>query len=509
MILITRWLWHSRHLLHWDSVQFALAMNQFDVSQHQPHPPGYIVYVYLGKLFQLIWPDPNIALIILSIISSVVAFCLVVLLVQRWFGKTAGIIAGLLFLTNPLVWFHGLVAEVYIVEAAAALVVVWLADTFLRTRHQKFLWWMIVALGALGGIRQSTEVVLLPLLVYVLVTGGVWRQMAWKVLAGLAAVNLIWFVPVVTMSGGLASYLTALWRLTRATISDEYGLQGLVGLLITNFAFTMQILRQALLPGLLILLLAVLPFIAEESKKKYRIDWSGVRFWLAVILPGLLIIPLILVKNSGYMLTITVFLLGLVAAAIVLLARVVGNWRTRYRTPIAAILTAIVLGFQSWAFFALPVRAFYYVSASINSIRTIDDDLDEVMSTIEKNFPPNESAVWVTGDYVFFGQRHFQYYLPEYDVYTVTPKSFVDYPERPIWHVRGKNVSDFSDKLTLTGNVRYLVFIRQEIFGPADDYQQIVKDAPDAPLAYYNLDDADTREFLRNKYNNYFVIERD
>ena len=31
-----------------DSINFALGLRDFDVAQHQPHPPGYPVYIALG-----------------------------------------------------------------------------------------------------------------------------------------------------------------------------------------------------------------------------------------------------------------------------------------------------------------------------------------------------------------------------------------------------------------------------------------------------------------------------
>src|SRR3954449_13030543 len=32
-----------------DSINFALGVRQFDVARHQPHPPGYPVYIALAK----------------------------------------------------------------------------------------------------------------------------------------------------------------------------------------------------------------------------------------------------------------------------------------------------------------------------------------------------------------------------------------------------------------------------------------------------------------------------
>ena len=40
-------------LYNWDAVQFALALREFDVAKHQPHPPGYLLYVGLGRLLNM------------------------------------------------------------------------------------------------------------------------------------------------------------------------------------------------------------------------------------------------------------------------------------------------------------------------------------------------------------------------------------------------------------------------------------------------------------------------
>ena len=34
----------------WDSVNFAFGLDDFDVTKHWPHPPGYSVYIAAGML---------------------------------------------------------------------------------------------------------------------------------------------------------------------------------------------------------------------------------------------------------------------------------------------------------------------------------------------------------------------------------------------------------------------------------------------------------------------------
>ena len=40
-----------------DSMNFALGVRDFDPSKHQPHPPGYPVFIALGKLSHAVWPS--------------------------------------------------------------------------------------------------------------------------------------------------------------------------------------------------------------------------------------------------------------------------------------------------------------------------------------------------------------------------------------------------------------------------------------------------------------------
>ena len=51
----------SGALVNWDAVQFALATRSFDIARHQPHPPGYILYVGWGRLLTWLTGDPNFA----------------------------------------------------------------------------------------------------------------------------------------------------------------------------------------------------------------------------------------------------------------------------------------------------------------------------------------------------------------------------------------------------------------------------------------------------------------
>ena len=80
--LLSRWPYRARMLYNWDAVQFALALREFDVAKHQPHPPGYLLYVLLGRLLNAWLGDPTFAYVGLAMLFSAATTFVVF-----WLGK--------------------------------------------------------------------------------------------------------------------------------------------------------------------------------------------------------------------------------------------------------------------------------------------------------------------------------------------------------------------------------------------------------------------------------------
>ncbi len=153
---------HKQTSISLDSVQFALALEKYDITVHQPHPPGYFLYVMLGRLVNFFIKDANSTFIFISILFSGLAVVTIYYLGKEIFDKKTGVIAALIALTSPNLWFHGEVALTYVVEAFFSSFVALLCWRILKGEH-KYLWLSVIALGIAGGIRQNTIVFLLPL----------------------------------------------------------------------------------------------------------------------------------------------------------------------------------------------------------------------------------------------------------------------------------------------------------------------------------------------------------
>lgn len=85
-VALTRIPFRSRELYDIDSVNFALAMSRFDPRAHQPHPPGYFLYIEAARLLNFIIHDANLALVILSIVANCGAVLVIYQLAREWFG---------------------------------------------------------------------------------------------------------------------------------------------------------------------------------------------------------------------------------------------------------------------------------------------------------------------------------------------------------------------------------------------------------------------------------------
>ncbi len=196
-----------------DSINFALGVRQFDVARHQPHPPGYPVYIALAKVSTSVLRAAGIdaaaprGLAIWSALAGTAAIPAVLLLFRRLEGREQlARWATLVVAASPLFWFTALRPLSDMLGFAAAMWALALVSASPPGRRM-----VVGALlaGAAVGIRSQTAVLTLPMLVLVLVSAGSARVAAGAAGAFTAGV-LAWGIPLIVASGGWSAYLQAL-----------------------------------------------------------------------------------------------------------------------------------------------------------------------------------------------------------------------------------------------------------------------------------------------------------
>ena len=206
-----------------DSINFALGLREFNPAEHQPHPPGYPVYIALGRVMlaavRVARPElPQVAaealaLSLLSALTGALAVVLVGLTFRaiaartRLDGARASRTAGwatVILALCPLFWLTAVrpMSDMPGLAAAFAAQALMLSA---RMTPGAFV------AGLALGVRSQTLWLTAPLLVWLLVErrAASWR-MAVRVLGMAVAGALLWAVPLLVATGGLSAYLAAL-----------------------------------------------------------------------------------------------------------------------------------------------------------------------------------------------------------------------------------------------------------------------------------------------------------
>jgi hypothetical protein len=207
-----------------DSINFALGLRHFDPALHQPHPPGYPVYMLLGHISLPVAERLTgttgaaaeaKALAIWSAIGG--AGCIV----AAWFlfagigDRRTALWATLLLAVAPDFWMTGLrpmsdMPGLALAIGAQALML-HRGSSQQRGPFGSATGGAFLA-GIATGIRVQTAVLTLPVLVFVLFDppSPSTRFRLGKTLAAFTVGCLAWGIPLVIASGGVHAYLAAL-----------------------------------------------------------------------------------------------------------------------------------------------------------------------------------------------------------------------------------------------------------------------------------------------------------
>jgi hypothetical protein len=405
LAIATRVPFTSKYLLHMDSCQFALALEKFDITVHQPHPPGYFLYIMLGRILNFFIADPNAVFVTISVFFSGLTVTTVYLLGKELFERNVGIVAAFLALSSPSLWFHGEVSLTYIVEAFFSTLFALLCWRILKGQ-EKYLWLAVVTLGVAGGIRQNTPVFLLPLWLYSV--GNIPPRKIVASLGVLLFTCLPWFLPMVWMSGGWDAYREAFRELWLFNTGGHSLLGGEWYTFIRFFFKLIQFIVFGL--GAALFPFCMAGYSLVRRRKLKSLDSAKALFFSLWVLPVMMFYLFVFLstQNPGYILIFLPALFILASFSFVL----IGNeFREEYRgKAYRSIITAVVI---------LNTAAFFFLQfpVSYRWIRTHDRNLSVLLADI-KTFDPGKTAVFVN-NLIYYSYRHFMYYLPEYRAYNV------------------------------------------------------------------------------------------
>jgi Dolichyl-phosphate-mannose-protein mannosyltransferase len=411
---------------------------EFDVTRHQPHPPGSLLYVALGRAFLGLSGDPQRALGTISVLAGSVGLVLCAVVGGMLFGWRIAGAGTLLYATSPLTWYYGTVALPYALEGALVLGVVALLWHAAEERRPPYALGAAVALGVAGGVRPTTMLLLLPLWLFAtwracdlpaplvlregrLRLSGAWRGAGQRwlwLLAGLAllgALCLAWAVPLLILSGGPGAYLTASRRLSSlvSSLTSVF----VVGL--PAVAWNVQYLLDVGILGLNLALVPFLLFLLPGRRWPWRPSAGQGAFLALWAGPALLVFVALHVGQAGYLLLLWPLLCYAAGTAALVAGEEIGRRWPALRARVSPLLLGSLAASGIIIFLFSPLMGGGASGLTLSAVREHDRQW-RGLTALAEDWPVGQGQVAVlTGTHARDSFRLATYYLPHLHVYSV------------------------------------------------------------------------------------------
>ena len=400
----------------WDSAQLSLGVHAFDVRIHQPHAPGYWLYVGLGRAVWWVTPfSAHTSLVIVSALGGGVAVALAFAVGRRFGGTWLGVAMASVFVTSPLLWFYGSTVATYGFDAIGSLLVLWFAARGVGGRWERLVVPFVVALQ--GGFRPSLLVFLAPVVgVLCIVRRTSWRSVWASAAAGAVGV-LVWLVPMaIDQPGGLRVLRrenTKLWSDAAHFTSPLFGASS--RLIETNVLRTVGWTVSSV--ALLVIPLVLCGFLGRSHLKTLT-EREG-RLWRTVVAIVVVQVASALLLHFGKAGYVVGYFPALALAMLLPASRLSGRWRGA-----ASVLVAVVVLVQGQRFlFADGVAPSLVGSSHEAPYRVTRSAIAGIDTTVARHLSLGDDFPADRGVFVFPGgpgdnlYRQLSYLLPELELH--------------------------------------------------------------------------------------------
>jgi len=356
--LIASRVWYAPDVLYeWDSANYALGLREFNIFEHQPHPPGNPLLMMLLWMAQPFGAGPPQFLVVNALLGGGV------LLLLGWMtrplvGPVSAFVVAVAFAFCPPFWYQGAVSTAYIAECFTLAACGAVSLALIRGKLSLPIGALFAALAL--GLRPSA----VPAVVLIIIYGIAFSEPKLRpfILSGVVFILtcLTWTIPMLFTGGGLPAYRKASgalweWQIELGSILGDGSIVYDNTTLITRY----------LLDGVNVLWLAII-INAIIAAARWRLPLRTLAFVTVWVLPGALLYALHHLAKSAYVLT-------LMPACYVLFILLVGaanhelkGWPKRVVGGLNVLLFAMYLALNGLAFFtAIPASLLKYDDAPV------------------------------------------------------------------------------------------------------------------------------------------------
>jgi len=400
----------SPGLDEWDSVQFALGIREFNLWKHQPHPPGYPLYIFFAWLpVRLFGWSPEFSLQFVSCTGGALFvaawFCIIRL---QFAERFAWLVAGTLTIT-PVVWMTSTRALTDSLAAGLLSFELFCSLLFRNSGRYK----QLIAMGLFGAAVAGVRPQYFPVALLILITPLFQRRARARIWLTGAAIFVgacvLWLVPTwyiqSTLPGpvpGWRSYPAQLysqwlWRFGQpgvfiggSHITASYFAKQFAVHILGWFGIGLGLLWSpvALIAGTL-LVASALVFYAARFDSRDRHFWKTHWAWAFLLVA---IVFCFLPADQRYYLMIMPLL-------IVSLLRGLFHLHAPYRLS-ACLFPPLLLGIS--------------IPAAIESHSDPAPPI-KVVRFLQRQYPPEQRGAVLL--FLAHCQRHFKWYAPEFTVF--------------------------------------------------------------------------------------------
>ena len=450
-----RFYFRSNYLDDWDSVQFVMGLEEYSIPDHQPHPPGYPLYILIGRIFYIFIGDSVTTFTLISAIFGTLALIPTFLISKKIFNDRVGLLSAVLLSFTPA---QMLFSEVVMTDIVSLFFVTFTAYIlYLGISSTRYLYFGALMVGITAGIRM-TDIIMIILLLLVLIYI---RDIKKSLISGLMVIIGIgmWLIPVIIDTGLHTLLLTQ--RSQWYSASDASTLSSLGGFGPKNLLSTVRIFVNLLIEGwssaFIIFALALILFLIiqlrREVNKDVQVPVKGALFiicWLFIY---------VIFSNIFNLLYITRYLLPqfpplatIFAFAIVKLIDMQNNNWYRQTLNLVFFISIIFMAVQGFV--------------AITAIHTTTPPPVEAANFIKDRYDPSDIEVVIGLDDYQETYRHFQYYLPEFNVTQINSNAIMNTFEE-----RKTIISVFP--VTFYGSKTVYKFTRDPVIYPKHNYVEL------------------------------------
>ena len=381
----------STGLDDFDSYSFAFAIDDYDLFQQYPHPPGFPVYIAMGKALNALTNDKQMALTFISVIMGASSVVLTAFVGETLANRRTGLLAGVFLMFIPGFWLTSDVALSDVMGIASTLIATWLLLRSINGEMQRrdFILGCIFS-GIALGVRPQNAVPIMLSGLYAL--SAIKRDnlllILWGFGAGLLAIAM-WLIPVSQSTGSLLNYGEQIYRHRNHVVNNDS---------LAGQGTTIAERWNEFVDGVVWLL--------------------GSNEQLAILIMICVVVGLLRVKWRSQLAVFCLLWFGITALQVFYLESLE---RPRLYLPfIPPILLLVAYGYTRWNRIvqsgALVMIAVFIVTAIpfVSTLRAEQSSPEQAITHIQSNFPSEETIIITQGSF-----RATQYYMSEYhNLYT-------------------------------------------------------------------------------------------